>query len=143
VHELDTERLAVGPSQDRDDLPERAEFEAQHTIEENPAIEIRIGEAIGPRIELLGVLRGFEAKGIEVGMQMAAHAEGADEHQRLDRIACGLMNVLLGDLDAAVACPRADLGGDGLPCLTQFGHIEIGLGRDKVARRQRPVGALP
>src|SRR5262249_54033366 len=37
VHELDAERLAVGPLENGHDLPQRAEFEPEDTIKENLA----------------------------------------------------------------------------------------------------------
>ena len=56
VQEFDAERLAIGAAQDADDLPHRAEFQTQHLVEENRAVEIGIGKAVGARIELLLVL---------------------------------------------------------------------------------------
>ena len=55
VHELDAERLAVGALADRDDLAQRAVFEAEHVIEEDLAVEIGFGEAVGARIEFFVV----------------------------------------------------------------------------------------
>ena len=53
VHELDAERLAIGALADRDDLAQGAEFEAEHVVEEDRAVEIGIGEAVRARIEFL------------------------------------------------------------------------------------------
>src|SRR3954447_170899 len=66
VHELDTERLAVGALADRDDLAQRAVFEAEHVIEEDLAIEVGVGEAVGARIELFTIARRLDAEGIEL-----------------------------------------------------------------------------
>ena len=100
VHELDAERLAIGAAQDGDDLAHRREFEAEHLVEENLAVEIGFGEAVGARIELLLVRLRLEAERIELGVEMAAHAVGADQHQRVDRIARRLLHVGGGELDA-------------------------------------------
>src|SRR5437660_7959989 len=76
VHELDAERLAVGTLADGHDLAQSAVFEPEHVIEEDLAVEIGFGEAVGARIELLAVARGFDAERVEVGVEMAAHAVG-------------------------------------------------------------------
>ena len=49
VHELDAERLAIGAAQDGDDLAHRREFEAEHLVEEDLAVEVGFGEAVGLR----------------------------------------------------------------------------------------------
>ena len=108
VHELDAERLAVGALADRDDLAQRAVFEAEHVIEEDLAVEIGFGEAVGARIEFLAVARRLDAERIELGVKMAAHAVGADQHQRADRIARRLVDVGRSwRLSAPLACALA------------------------------------
>ena len=97
VHELDAERLAIGAAQNGDDLADRAEFEAQHLIEENRPVEIGLVEAIGRRFQLLLVTRRLQPERIEMGVEMAARAIGADEHERADRIAGGALDVGAGN----------------------------------------------
>ncbi len=46
VHELHAERLAISAAQDRDNLAHRCEFEAEHLVEKNPAIEIGFSKAV-------------------------------------------------------------------------------------------------
>ncbi len=75
VHELDPERLAVGALEDRQHLAQGAELEAEHVVEEDRPVEIGIGESVAAGIELLGVLARLEAERIEIGMEMAAHAD--------------------------------------------------------------------
>src|SRR6185369_14341663 len=87
VHELDAERLAVGALADRDDLAQRAVFEAEHVIEEDLAVEIGVGEAVGARIEFFAVPRRLDPQRIELGEEMTADAVGADQHQGAPRIA--------------------------------------------------------
>jgi hypothetical protein len=63
VHELDAERLAVGALTDRDDLAHGAEFEPEHLVEENLAVEVGLAESVRARIELLVVLARLEPSG--------------------------------------------------------------------------------
>src|SRR5215475_2714691 len=77
VHELDAERLTVGALADRDDLAQRAVFEAEDVIEEDLAVEIGLAEAVRARIELLPIARRLDAERIELGVEVAAHAVGA------------------------------------------------------------------
>ncbi len=109
VHELDAERLAIGAAQDRDDLAHGREFETQHLVEIDLAVHVGFGEAVGARIELLLVLLRLEFERIELGVEMAADAVGADQHQRVDRIARRLQHVGGGELDAALLRLALDL----------------------------------
>src|SRR5690349_19311217 len=70
VHELDTERLAVGPLANGHDLAQRAVFEAKHMIEENLAVEIGLRETVSARVELFAVARRLDAEGVEIGVEM-------------------------------------------------------------------------
>ena len=129
VHELDAERLAVGALTDRDDLAQRGEFEPEHVVEENLAVEVGFGEAVGARIELLVVLARLEAERIEIGVEVAADAIGADQHQRADRVARRLLHVGRRQLDAGALRLRAHLVAD----------LLLGLGPLAVERRERVV----
>ena len=131
VHELDAERLAVGAAQDGDDLAHRRELEAEHLVEENLAIEVGFGEAIGARIEFLLVLLRLESERIELGVEVAADAVGADQHQRVDRIARRLHDVGGGELDALGLRRRRDLLAD---LLFGFGPLAVER-RDQIAVR--------
>ena len=112
VQEFDAERLAIGAAQDGDDLAHGAEFEAEHLVEENRPVEIGVAEAVGARIEFLLVLRRLEPERIEIGVEMAARAIGADQHQRADRVAGRPLDVGGGKLDAARLRLRLDLGAE-------------------------------
>src|ERR1700730_16901920 len=57
VHEFDAERLAVGAFADHKDFTQRSVFQAQHMIEEDLAVEVALGEAVGTRIEFFAVAR--------------------------------------------------------------------------------------
>ena len=80
-------------SQSRDDFAQRAVFETEHVVEEDLAVEIGFDEAVGTRIELFAVARRFDAERIELGVEMTAHAVGADQHQRANRVARRLVHV--------------------------------------------------
>ena len=140
VQELDAERLAIGAAQDVDHLADRAEFEPEHLVEENRAVEIGVGKAIGTRIELFLVVRRFEAERIELGVEMAARAIGADQHQRADRIAGGAFDVGRGQIDAAALRLRLDLGADRL---ARFRPIAVERGDQIVARAAAANPAAP
>ena len=92
----------------------RGEFEAEHLVEEDLAVEVGVGEAVGARIELLLVLARLEPERIEIGVEVAADAVGADQHQRVDRIARRLLHVGGRKLDALGLRLRLDLVADRL-----------------------------
>ena len=81
VHELEADRAAIGAAQDRQHLAHGRVFEAEHVVDEDLAVVVGLGEAVGRRMQLLVVLLRLEAERIEVGVQMAAHAVGADHHR--------------------------------------------------------------
>ncbi len=65
-------------------------------------------EAVGARIELLAVARRLDPERIELGVEMTAHAVGADQHQGADRIAGRLVDVGCRQLGAGrLACALA------------------------------------
>ena len=140
MHELDAERLAVGALADRDDLAQRAVFEAEHVIEEDLAVEIGFGEAVGARIEFLAVARRLDPERVELGVEMAAHAVGPDQHQGAHGIARRLVDVGRRQLGALGLRLGRELGADGL---FDFGPVAVERGGQFVARRQRPVVPAP
>ena len=86
VHELHADVPAVGAAHDAQDLPHRRRLEAEHAVDEDRAVEVGVGEAVGLRLQLAMHLAVGEAERVEVGGQMAHDAIGADEHQGADRI---------------------------------------------------------
>ncbi len=141
VHELDAERRAVGPFQDFQHLADGGVFEPQHLVDEDAAVIIGGREAIGFRRQLVVVLERFgEPQRIEVGMQVAAHAVGADHHDGAHRIARRPEHVGVGDDGGAVRRLLLELLFevflDGAPVAVQR--------RDKFAiGDQRPVRLRP
>ncbi len=140
VHELDAERRAVGSSEDFQHLGDGGEFQPEHMVEEDPAAPVGLGETVGGGIELTLLGQNLQAERIEVGVEMAAHAIGADHHQGAHRIARRLGDRAVADLDAAA-------GDAGLYLLAerrlQSGPVAVH-GRDQFAvHHRRPVGTLP
>ena len=86
MHELDADLAAIGGAQLGQDLAERRGLEAHDIADEDRPVHIGLGEAIGLRVELGMGQDRLQAEGIEIGLQMAAHAIGADELQGPDRI---------------------------------------------------------
>ena len=110
-------------------------------IEEDLAVEIAVDKAVGARIEFLAIARRLDAERIELGMEMAAHAVGADQHQGAHRIARRLMDVGAPSSSRALGLRLGGkLGADGLFDLRP---IAVERGGQIVLRRQRPVVAAP
>ena len=86
VHELDADLPAVGAAQDLEDLAHGRGLEAEHVVDEDRAVEIGVGEAVGLGLQLRVHLALGEAQRIEVGGEMAHDAIGADQHQRADAV---------------------------------------------------------
>ena len=89
MHELDADVPAVGAAQDLQDLAHGRHLEPQHLVDEDRAVEVGLGEAVGLGAQLLVHLALGEAERIEVGGQMAHDAVGADQHQRADAVLGG------------------------------------------------------
>ena len=142
VHEFDADGRAIGALEQRQHLGEGRELKTEIVIEEDLAAVIGGGEAIGRRIEFGRRVVGLELQRVEIGVQMAAHAVGADHHDGADRIARRLMHVLkldrgtgdLGLLLQRLAGAHGDFGGG--PVAVEGGH-QFAIGD------LRPVLALP
>jgi hypothetical protein len=91
-------------------------------------------------MQLFVILGRLEAERIEIGMQVTAHAVGADHHQRAHAVAGGAQDVGGGNLDALLLPLGLELVGhdllDGAPVAVERGN-EVALGVD------RPVGLFP
>ena len=97
VEELEADRAAIGATQDRQHLAHGRVFEAEHVVDEDLAVIVGFDETVGRRVQLLVVLLRLEAERIEVGVQVAAHPEGADHHDSAHRIAGGALNLAFTD----------------------------------------------
>ncbi len=110
VHELDTDRTAIGLAQDGLDLAQRGGLAAQHIVDEDRLVEVVVGETIGPRVQFRVRPGNLQPERIEPRLQMAAHAIGADQHQRAQRGNGGGADLLAGHWDRRRAPRRR---GDG------------------------------
>ncbi len=140
VHELDADGLAIGAAQDGDDLAHGRELEPEHLVEEDAPVHVGVGKAVRLRIELLLVLLRLEPERVELGVEMPAHAVGADQHQRMDRIARRLLHVARGEIDAGRLCLLLDLVGE---APLGLGPLAVERGDQIAARPHRPVRLLP
>ncbi len=86
----------------------------------------------------------LETQGIEIGMQMAAHAIGPDQHQGAHKIPGRLLDMAGGELDAR--CLRLGLRldlqffADGLADLVP---VAVQCGDEVAAGQRRPIGPPP
>ena len=125
---------------DGEDLAQRAEFEPEHLVEKDRAVHVGVGETVGARIEVLLVMVRLEAERVEIGVEMPARAVGADQHQGVDRIARGLLDLGGGKFDARGLGARLHLVAD-----RPFDLVPIAVerGNEFAARRLRPVRPRP
>ena len=86
------------------------------------------------------ILAGLHAQRIELGVEMAAHAEGADHHKGAHAVAGGALDVGCGDLGPLGLTLGLQLVADDL---LHIAPIAIEGGDRVIARRHRPVGLLP
>ena len=97
VHEFVADGRAISAAQDREHLENGRVFEAEHVIDEDLAIVVAVLETVARRVQLLVIHAGLDAERIEIGVQMAAHAIGADHHDGANGIAGGAHDVGVGD----------------------------------------------
>ena len=109
-------------------------------IEEDLAVEIALRKTVGTRIEFLAIARRLDPERIELGVEMAAHAVGPDQHQGAHRIARRLVDIGRRQFAALGLHLGGDLGADRF---FDFDPIAIERGGQIVTRRQRPVVAAP
>ncbi len=100
MHELDADLVAVGGAQALHHARQGRGLEAQHVVHEDRPVHVGVGEPVAARVELRVRLARAQLQGIEVGLQVAAHAVGADQHQRADGIERRRADVLRGDIPA-------------------------------------------
>ncbi len=118
VDVLKADRVAIGAAQDRHHLVDARELEAEHAVDEDLAVVIGLGEAVGRGVQFLEVLGRREAQGVELGVEVAAGAIGADHRQRAQRILGAALHVLR----------RVELDGRGLAALGRL--VFSGLGTE-------------
>ena len=100
VHVFGADMLAIGALQDVEDLPQRAEFEAERAAEIDRPVVVGLGEAVGLGPELRMLLARAQFERVELGDEVATRAVVADEHARAQ-----------GILAAASACSSVKAAG--------------------------------
>ena len=144
MHELDREGAAIGPLHQFGDLADGCDFQAQHVVDEDRPVQIARAEAIGGGVQFPMVGHVAQAQRVQVGVQVAADAEGPDQHQGADRIQHRLAHLVLGQADALFLGHGGDL-------LHRGGGLDLGGHRPFagqgcggfIRRHRRPIGALP
>ncbi|MNU80537.1 hypothetical protein D3C71_701700 [compost metagenome] len=145
MHEFDADRRAIGALEDRDHLANGRVFHAQNVVDEDLAIVIALFEAVGLRRQFVVVLdRACDAERIELGVQVAAHAIGADHHDGAHAVAARLMNVgfvdgcALGGSSSFSLCLHL-----GFDCLFHYRPVAVESGNKVATGCDRPVRTLP
>ena len=140
MHILQRKSAAVGALYDFDNLAHRGHFKPQHHVDEDRAIHIGIGKAIGCGVKF-GVMTAFDnAQRVKVSGKVAANTVSADQHDGAHRIQHGAAHLGIGQRDALFSRLFADfLAGRTRLCRVFAGH---GRGQIIVGLR-RPIGACP
>src|SRR5579883_108817 len=140
MHELEADRAAIGAPEDGQHFRNGGEFEPQDLVDENLAVVIGFGEAVIRRMQLLVILLRLQAERIEIGVEMAAHAIGADHHQCADAVPRRAVHVGFGDRFRLRLRLGAQLFADRL---FDRRPIAVERGDQIVLRHDRPVRLLP
>ena len=140
MHVLQSESATIGPLHDRKDLVHRRDFEAEDVVDEDRAVHVGSGEAVGGGVKLRMRFVGAHAQWVEVSNQVPPDPVGADDHQRADRVenssahlAFVERDALFGGLVFDLFASRFRLGG---PLAVEGGGQIIG-------GLRRPIGARP
>ena len=141
VHVFDADLAAVGPAQAVPDLAQRRRLaEAQRAEDQDRAIPVGIGEAVGRRVELAVRLLLHEVQRIEVGLEVAADAVRTNQQEGARGVERGRADFLGG-----LAGQRGRHGGGLAVALdVAVGRIGQGLGIDRADHARavrRPRGA--
>ncbi len=120
MDELDADLAAIGVLQDIVDLAHRGVFEAKNVVEEDRAIHICFGEAVGGWLQLRVLALRCQTERIEIGGEVTAYPIGTDQHDGAQAVEHCLTAV------GAVA------GGDGLGGLGYGGCFGGKVGEDVI-----------
>ena len=135
VHELNADGRAIGALEDFQHFPHIGIVETKIAVDEDAPVHVG-GEPVGFRIKFRLGAKIVDAERIKLGSKVAAHAEGADHHDRVDGIL---------DRQGDVGFRRA-----GLVSLDLL--LELGIGNSPVAVKggnfvalflQGPIAPLP
>ena len=89
MHEFDADLAAIAGAQDREDFPHRCGLKTENAVDENGAVHVGFGEAVGRGVEFDVIAGLAQAERVELGFEMAANPVHADQHQRADGIEGG------------------------------------------------------
>jgi hypothetical protein len=89
MHVLDADIAAVGALQNVQHLADGAGLQAQDAVQEDRPIQVGAAEAVEFRRQFRIFDRLFDAQGVQIGLEVAAHAIAADQHQGADGIVGG------------------------------------------------------
>ena len=137
VHVFEADVAAVGLLQHAHDLAHRGLLEAQRPEQEDRAVEVGVGEAMIGWGEVRRHVHPRQAERVEPRREVAAHAIGADQHHRADRIV-GSAADLVG-----AGASRGRAIGDGLPDLLDRRLRRVEPEVQLVELLDRPVRPLP
>ena len=143
MHEFNADRTAIGALQNIEHFRHGRIFEAEHVVDEDLAIIVGRCEAVIFRLQLIIVVWLFcKAERIKIGVQMAAHAIGADHHDGANTVACGLRDLLAGQRCAGgtLCSLTLQLIGD---MLFNFGPVAIKRRNKLAIGGNRPVFSGP
>ena len=137
VHVFKADLAAIIVAQDVDQLAHAGPLQAQRAAHEHLAIERIAGESVIFRRHVGRKLALVQAERIEIGGKVAAHAIGADQHHRPDRIRGCLLHRRRAHCCAGFRCrlPDRHLHGGGIH---RLGQVIL-----EHAADLRPAGALP
>ena len=88
----------------------RRGFAAEHVVDEDRLVHVGFGEAVGRRIEFGVRGRDLQTERVELGLEVAAHAIGADQHQRAQRRDDGGADLVRGKTACAAGLAAAASG---------------------------------
>jgi len=138
VHVLKADIAAVIAAQDRHDFAHAGLFQAQIAAQKYRTVHIGFGKAMIFRRQVGGQILLRQAQRIEIGGQMPAHAIGADEQHRADRIVGSARDIGAGRRRGRGGCRAATRG---LGRRLHLGRIERS--SQRVGILERPAGVRP
>ena len=142
MHVLKRKRPTIGPLHDRHDLAHCGDLQPQNLVDENRAVHVGFGKAIGLGIQLwVGGLVPHPQR-VKVSNKVTPNTIGTNDHQRADRVQHSAFDLLVRDLNTGrgglcldLVTSTFDLRGRG-PFTGQCGGPIVG-------GLRRPVGARP
>ena len=96
MHEFHTNGRAIGAFENLHHFVDRGIFKPQNIVQEYATIKILGRKTVIFRRQFLIIfLYGLKAQRIEIGMEVPAHAIGADHHDGAHGITCCLLHIIV------------------------------------------------